>query len=48
MTRKARSECGPFRLRRRVLPKVEAALVRVGRLVYSPDGGRSFLPRCAA
>jgi hypothetical protein len=36
---------------RRVLPQVEAvlaALVRVGGLVTSPDGGRSFLPRRAA
>jgi SAM-dependent methyltransferase len=40
-----------FRQGRRVLPQVEAvlaALVRVGGLVTSPDGGRSFLPRRAA
>jgi hypothetical protein len=40
-----------FRQGRRVLPQVEAvlaALVRVGGLVHSPDGGRSFLPRRAA
>ncbi|HEY1935590.1 MAG TPA: type IIL restriction-modification enzyme MmeI [Acetobacteraceae bacterium] len=40
-----------FRQGRRVLPQVEAvlaALVRVGGLVHSPDGGRSFLPRRVA
>jgi hypothetical protein len=40
-----------FKQGRRVLPQVEAvlaALVRVGGLVTSPDGGRSFLPRRAA
>jgi hypothetical protein len=40
-----------FKQGRRVLPQVEAvltALVRVGGLVDSPDGGRSFLPRRAA
>jgi hypothetical protein len=40
-----------FRQGRRVLPQVEAvlaALVRVGGLVTSPDGGRAFLPRRAA
>jgi hypothetical protein len=40
-----------FRPGRRVLPQVEAvlaALVRVGGLVTSPDGGHSFLPRRAA
>jgi hypothetical protein len=40
-----------FRQGRRVLPQVEAvlaALIRVGGLVTSPDGGRSFLPRRAA
>jgi hypothetical protein len=40
-----------FRQGRGVLPQVEAvlaALVRVGGLVTSPDGGRSFLPRRAA
>lgn len=40
-----------FRQGRRVLPQIEAvlaALVRVGGLVTSPDGGRSFLPRRAA
>ncbi len=40
-----------FRQGRRVLPQVEAvlaALTRVGGLVTSPDGGRSFLPRRAA
>jgi hypothetical protein len=40
-----------FRQGRRVLPQVEAvlaALVRVGGLVSSPDGGRSFLPRRVA
>jgi hypothetical protein len=34
-----------------ILPQIEAvlaALVRVGGLVTSPDGGRSFLPRRAA
>jgi hypothetical protein len=34
-----------------VLPQIEAALaamLRVGGLVYSPDGGQSFLPRAAA
>jgi hypothetical protein len=37
-----------------VLPQIEAvlavlaALVRVGCLAYSPDGGRAFLPRRAA
>jgi hypothetical protein len=41
---------GRFRQGRRVLPQVEAvlgALVGVGGLVHSPDGGRSFLPRRA-
>ncbi|WP_428486930.1 class I SAM-dependent DNA methyltransferase [Rhodopila sp.] len=40
-----------FRQGRRILPQIEAvlaALVRVGGLVYSPDGGRGFLPRRAA
>jgi hypothetical protein len=40
-----------FRQGRHVLPQVEAvlaALVRVGGLVHSPDGGRSFLPRRVA
>jgi hypothetical protein len=40
-----------FRQGRRVLPQIEAvlaALVRVGGLVTSPDGGRAFLPRRAA
>jgi hypothetical protein len=40
-----------FRQGRRVLPQVEAvlaALVRVGGLVHSPDGGRTFAPRRAA
>jgi hypothetical protein len=40
-----------FRQGRRVLPQVEAvlaALLRVGGLVYSPDGGRTFAPRRAA
>jgi hypothetical protein len=40
-----------FKQGRRVLPQVEAvlaALIRVGGLVTSPDGGRSFLPRRAA
>ena len=40
-----------FKQGRRVLPQVEAvlaALVRVGGLVDSPDGGRGFLPRRAA
>jgi len=40
-----------FRQGRRVLPQVDAvlaALLRVGGLVHSPDGGRSFLPRRAA
>jgi hypothetical protein len=40
-----------FRQGRRVLPQVEAALaamMRVGGLVNSPDGGRSFLPRRGA
>ncbi len=40
-----------FRQGRRVLPQIEAvlaALVRVGGLVHSPDGGRSFLPRRVA
>ena len=40
-----------FKQGRRVLPQIEAvlaALVRVGNLVHSPDGGRSFLPRRAA
>jgi hypothetical protein len=35
----------------RVLPQVEpvlAALVRIGGLVHSTDGGHSFLPRRAA
>ncbi|HTB45836.1 MAG TPA: hypothetical protein VK741_19600 [Acetobacteraceae bacterium] len=40
-----------FRQGRRVLPQVEAvlaALLRVGGLVHSPDGGRTFAPRRAA
>jgi hypothetical protein len=40
-----------FRQERRTLPQIEAvlaALVRVGGLVHSPDGGRSFLPRRVA
>ncbi len=40
-----------FRQGRRLLPQIEAvlaALVRVGGLVTSPDGGRSFLPRRVA
>jgi hypothetical protein len=40
-----------FRQGRRVLPQVEAvlaALIRVGGLVTSPDGGRSFLSRRVA
>lgn len=40
-----------FRQGRRVLASVEAvlaALRRVGGLVYSPDGGRTFAPRRAA
>ena len=40
-----------FKQGRRVLPQIEAvlaALVRVGGLVHSPDGGRSFLIRRAA
>ena len=40
-----------FRQGRRVLPQIEAvlaALVRVGGLVTTQDGGRSFLPRRAA
>jgi len=40
-----------FRQGRRVLPQVEAvlaALLRVGGLVTTQDGGGSFLPRRAA
>jgi len=40
-----------FRQGRRMLPQVEAvlaALVRVGGMVHSPDGGRTFAPRRAA
>ena len=40
-----------FRPSRRVLPQIEAvlsAMVRVGGLIYSPDGGQSFLPRRTA
>ena len=40
-----------FRQGRRVLPQIEAvlaALLRIGGLVHTPDGGRSFLPRRAA
>jgi hypothetical protein len=40
-----------FRQGRRALPQIEAALaamVRVGGLVYSPDGGRTFISRRAA
>jgi hypothetical protein len=40
-----------FRQGRRTLPQVEAVLaapVRVGGLVHSTDGGRSFLPRRTA
>jgi hypothetical protein len=40
-----------FRRGRRVLPQIEAALAaaaRVGSLVHTPNGGRTFLPRRAA
>ena len=40
-----------FKQGRRILPQIEAvlaALIRVGGLVHSPDGGRSFLPRRVA
>jgi hypothetical protein len=40
-----------FKQGRPTLPQIEAvlaALIRVGGLVHSPDGGRSFLPRRVA
>lgn len=40
-----------FRQGRRILPQIEAvlaALMRIGGLVHSADGGRTFLPRRVA